>query len=137
MRPIALRFVSFALAATLTSAPALHAQKKHVAHTSSGAIAAPKFEAPKIPFDKYVLPNGLEVILSEDHTLPLVAVNVWYHVGAKNEHPGLTGFAHLFEHMMFEGSGHVGPRAHFKYLEAAGASGVNGSTNFDRTNYYE
>ncbi|MBS1815403.1 MAG: insulinase family protein [Acidobacteria bacterium] len=139
MRPKISRFVSIALVATLASVPALHAQKKHAMHApaSVAAALAPKFEAPKIPFEKYVLPNGLEVILSEDHTLPLVAVNVWYHVGAKNEHPGLTGFAHLFEHMMFEGSGHVGPRAHFKYLEAAGASGVNGSTNFDRTNYYE
>lgn len=98
--------------------------------------ASSKLVVPKIPFEKYTLPNGLEVILSEDHTLPLVSVNVWYHVGAANEHQGLTGFAHLFEHMMFEGSGNVGPRKHFKYVESAGGS-LNGSTSFDRTNYFE
>ena len=92
---------------------------------------------PQIRFEKYKLRNGLEVILSEDHRLPLVAVNIWYHVGAANEIAGRTGFAHLFEHMMFEGSQHVGPKAHVKYLEAAGASDTNASTEFDRTNYYE
>src|SRR5450432_2737383 len=61
---------------------------------------------PSIPFEKYKLKNGLEIILSEDHTLPLVSVNIWYHVGAANEKAGRTGFAHLFEHMMFEGSQH-------------------------------
>jgi zinc protease len=81
--------------------------------------------------------NGLDVILLEDHRLPLVAVNIWYHVGPVNERPGLTGFAHLFEHMMFEGSKHVGEKSHFLYLEAAGASNVNGTTDFDRTNYFE
>lgn len=93
--------------------------------------------AVSIPFEKYRLNNGLEVILSPDHRLPLVAVNLWYHVGAANERADRTGFAHLFEHMMFEGSRHVGAKAHFKHLEAAGASTVNGSTVFDRTNYFE
>src|SRR5580704_16640494 len=93
--------------------------------------------APQIKYEKYTLKNGLEVILSEDHRLPLVAVDVWYHVGPANERPGLTGFAHLFEHMMFQGSKHVKANEHFKYLEAAGASGINGTTNFDRTNYFE
>ena len=92
---------------------------------------------PTIPFEKYTLKNGLEVILSEDHTLPLVSVNLWYHVGPANEKAGRTGFAHLFEHMMFEGSQHVGGKAHFQYLEGAGATEINGTTNFDRTNYYE
>ena len=92
---------------------------------------------PTIPFEKYKLKNGLEVILSEDHTLPLVSVNIWYHVGPANEKAGRTGFAHLFEHMMFEGSQHVGGKAHFAYLEGAGATDINGTTNFDRTNYYE
>jgi zinc protease len=92
---------------------------------------------PEIRYSKYVLKNGLEVILLEDHRLPLVAVNVWYHVGPANERPGLTGFAHLFEHMMFEGSRYVGEKAHFLYLESAGASTINGTTDFDRTNYYE
>jgi zinc protease len=92
---------------------------------------------PELKFEKYQLGNGLNVILLEDHRLPLVAVNLWYHVGPANERPGLTGFAHLFEHMMFEGSRHVGEKAHFRYLEAAGASEINGTTDFDRTNYFE
>jgi zinc protease len=90
-----------------------------------------------LDFEKYALPNGLEVILREDHRLPLAAVNIWYHVGAINESPGLTGFAHLFEHMMFQGSGHLGESSHFERLEGAGASFVNGTTDFDRTNYME
>ena len=92
---------------------------------------------PQIKYQKYTLKNGLDVILHEDHRLPLVAVNIWYHVGPANERPGRTGFAHLFEHMMFEGSQHVGPKAHFRYLEGAGASDINGTTEFDRTNYFE
>jgi zinc protease len=92
---------------------------------------------PQLKFEKYKLPNGLEVILSEDHRLPLVAVNLWYHVGPMFEKPGRTGFAHLYEHMMFEGSKNVGEKAYFKYLEGAGASDINGTTDFDRTNYYE
>ena len=92
---------------------------------------------PQIQYQKFKLKNGLDVILYEDHRLPLVAVNVWYHVGPANERAGRTGFAHLFEHMMFEGSKHVGPKAHFRYLEAAGASDINGTTDFDRTNYFE
>lgn len=94
-------------------------------------------QIPVIPYKKYRLKNDLEVILSEDHRLPLVAVNIWYHVGPANERPGLTGFAHLFEHMMFEGSKHVGAKAHFLHLESAGASSINGTTDFDRTNYFE
>jgi zinc protease len=92
---------------------------------------------PALQYSKYKLKNGLDVILLEDHRLPLVAVNIWYHVGPVNERPGLTGFAHLFEHMMFEGSRHVGEKGHFLYLEAAGASSINGTTDFDRTNYFE
>jgi zinc protease len=92
---------------------------------------------PAIPFEKYKLPNGLEIILHEDHRLPLVAIDVWYHVGPLNEAQGRTGFAHLFEHMMFEGSEHVGEKAHFKFLEGAGATDINGTTDFDRTNYFE
>jgi zinc protease len=98
---------------------------------------SPARKLPVIPFEKYKLKNGLEVILSEDHTLPLVSVNIWYHVGPANEKAGRTGFAHLFEHMMFEGSQHVGSKAHIAYLEGAGATDINGTTNFDRTNYYE
>ena len=90
---------------------------------------------PTIAFETYRLANGLTVILSPDHRLPQVAVNVWYHVGAANQAPGRSGFAHLFEHMMFSGSKHVQPSP-FKVLEAIGGV-ANGSTSFDRTNYYE
>jgi len=90
----------------------------------------------RIPFERYTLPNGLTVILSEDHATPTVAVDVWYHVGSKNEEPGRTGFAHLFEHVMFTGSGHVPYGVHDRYTEGVGG-GNNGSTTNDRTNYYE
>jgi zinc protease len=93
--------------------------------------------APEIRYERYKLSNGLEVLLHEDHKLPIVAVDIWYHVGPMKERAGRTGFAHLFEHMMFEGSKHVGEKAHIKYLEQAGATDVNGTTNFDRTNYFE
>jgi zinc protease len=94
-------------------------------------------DIPRLSFEKYQLPNGLDVILSEDKRLPMVAVNLWYHVGPANEAQGRTGFAHLFEHMMFQGSKHVPPDTYFKFLEAAGASGINGTTDYDRTNYFE
>src|SRR5262245_53539466 len=94
-------------------------------------------DIPKLEFEKLTLPNGLEVILSEDHRLPLVAVNLWYHVGPAYEAEGRTGFAHLFEHMMFQGSKHVEGDNHFKFLEEAGGSNLNGTTDFDRTNYFE
>ena len=103
-----------------------------VALAAFGARAAD----PEIKFEKYQLPNGLTVILSEDHRLPQVAVDVWYHVGAANQSPGKSGFAHLFEHMMFSGSKHIQPTP-FKVLEGIGASQVNGTTNNDRTNYFE
>src|SRR5437879_11246445 len=105
------------------------------ANLAAPATAAPP--APQIKYEKYTLKNGLNVILYEDHRLPLVAANIWYHVGPANERPGRTGFAHLFEHMMFEGSQHVGPKAHFCHLERAGASDINGSIVLDRTNYFE
>ncbi len=90
---------------------------------------------PELKFEKYKLPNGLEVILHEDHSIPMVAVNVWYHVGSKNEKPGRTGFAHLFEHMMFQGSKHH-DKEYFEPLQKVGGA-INGSTNEDRTNYWE
>ena len=92
---------------------------------------------PKLTADKHVLSNGLEVFLHEDHSLPTVSVNVYYHVGSKDESPGRSGFAHLFEHLMFQGSKHVPEDTFFKFLEEAGATGVNGTTNDDRTNYFE
>jgi zinc protease len=88
-----------------------------------------------ISYSKHTLANGLDVVIHEDHALPIVAVNVWYHVGSKNEVPKRTGFAHLFEHLMFEGSEHY-DRGYFHPLQEAGAA-LNGSTNADRTNYWE
>ncbi len=100
----------------------------------AGPLAAQS--APSIPFEKYTLPNGLEVILHVDRSVPIVAVNTWYKVGSGDEKPGRTGFAHLFEHVMFMGSQHVPVGKFDEWLEAAGVSN-NGSTNYDRTNYYE
>jgi zinc protease len=90
----------------------------------------------RIPFDTYTLPNGLRVVFSEDHSAPIVTVNVWYHVGSANEVVRRSGFAHLFEHMMFQGSANVRKAEHFQLVERAGG-GMNGSTNDDRTNYYQ
>jgi len=89
-----------------------------------------------VPYVQFTLPNGLDVILHEDHRVPLVAVSAWYHVGSAREKPGRTGFAHLFEHIMFEGSGHVAEGNFDNWLEAAGGDN-NGSTDNDRTNYWE
>jgi zinc protease len=92
----------------------------------------PKIE---VPYTKFTLPNGLVVILHEDHSVPVVSVNTWYHVGSGRELPGRTGFAHLFEHLMFMGSGHVKPGEFDQWLESAGGEN-NGSTENDRTNYW-
>src|SRR5581483_10630708 len=89
----------------------------------------------QIAYTQFTLPDGLHVILHEDHSVPVVSVNVWYHVGSAREKPGRTGFAHLFEHLMFMGSGHVPPGEFDELLEAAGGSN-NGSTENDRTNYW-
>ncbi|MBI4887860.1 MAG: insulinase family protein [Acidobacteria bacterium] len=94
-------------------------------------------DIPQLQFEKVTLPNGLDVILSQNRRLPMVAVNLWYHVGPANEEPGRTGFAHLFEHMMFQGSKHAPADGHIQLLEAAGATGLNGTTDYDRTNYFE
>jgi zinc protease len=148
MRLVRKNALLFGLAALLVFASSLPAQTPSAppakptvkAATQAAKPAAAKsatLEVPQLKFEKYKLENGLEVIFSEDHRLPMVAVNLWYHVGAANELPGRTGFAHLFEHVMFEGSRHVQGSSHFHFLEAAGASDINGSTGFDRTNYYE
>ncbi|HJU54437.1 MAG TPA: pitrilysin family protein, partial [Pyrinomonadaceae bacterium] len=103
------------------------------------AASADAGTVPKITFEKYTLPNGLQVILHVDRKLPVVHVNQWFHVGSKNERIGRSGFAHLFEHMMFQGSKNAN-KEYFEYVEAAGANlfegGVNGTTNQDRTNYF-
>ena len=90
----------------------------------------------RIPIDTFRLPNGLFVTLSEDHTAPIVAVNLWFHVGSANERAGRTGFAHLFEHMLFQGSEDVGSNEHFELIQRAGGT-LNGSTWLERTNYFE
>jgi len=104
--------------------------------TTPGPAPAGTQTTPRISFEKYTLPNGLQVILHEDHSTPIVAVNTWYLVGSGDEQPGRTGFAHLFEHIMFMGSQNVPVGMFDQWLEAAGADN-NGSTTEDRTNYYE
>lgn len=107
--------------------------------TLGGTTQAAGPEPPEVSlaFEKYDLENGLEVILHRDITAPLIAVNVWYHVGSGDESPGKSGFAHLFEHMMFQGTENTGEDVHFDILRQAGASSINGTTNAYRTNYYE
>lgn len=118
-------FLIIALLASICVVPPGYAQKTSSPNSSIN-----------IPFETYKLPNGLTVILSVDRATPTVAVDVWYHVGSKNEAPGRTGFAHLFEHVMFTGSGNVPYGLHDKLTEGVGG-GNNGSTSNDRTNYYE
>src|SRR6266478_2350753 len=132
--------LAFAVSSSAQTPPAVPRKTPAKAPPQAPVRVAAKPAAlvvPQLKFEKYKLENGLEVIFSEDHRLPMVAVNLWYHVGPANELPGRTGFAHLFEHMMFEGSRHVPGSSHFHFLEAAGASDINGTTDFDRTNYFE
>jgi zinc protease len=128
-----------ACAVALTLAPGSLASAAAVAKPAAAGAAASGAKPPvvRLDFEKYTLSNGLEVILRRDARVPIAAVNLWYHVGPANETAGRTGFAHLFEHMMFQGSGHVADEAHFRLLEGAGSSFVNASTDFDRTNYME
>ena len=91
---------------------------------------------PSVQLSDERLPNGLRLVIAEDHLAPVVAVNIWYAVGSKNEVPGKTGFAHLFEHVMFQGSRHVKKAEHIALVQAAGGT-INGTTWLDRTNYYE
>lgn len=121
--------------APLTAANA-GAEAAKPAPKASAQVAAPS-DVPALSFEKYTLPNGLEVILHRDQRLPVVAVDVWYHVGAFHESPDRTGFAHLFEHMMFQGSKNVADDQHIALLEKIGATDLNGTTDFDRTNYFE
>jgi predicted Zn-dependent peptidase len=107
-----------------------------VAITATAGYGKKESKAGMIAYEEHMLDNGLRVVLSEDHSVPVVAVDVWYHVGSANEEMGRSGFAHLFEHMMFQGSENVGKGDHMKYVSDAGGS-MNGSTTNDRTNYYE
>src|SRR3982750_350319 len=106
------------------------------AQAQPGRRSSPAIDVPTLPLVRYTLPNGMTALLSEDHSAPVVALTVWYHVGSKNEQPGRTGFAHLFEHMMFEGSENVQTGGHRRLGQSLGGT-FNGSTSEDRTNYYE
>ena len=131
--------VALATALVLAAPPAAPAKTPAAgarAARSTPVAAAPGIDTPKIAFQRFVLPNGLVLIVHEDHKAPIVAVNVWYHVGSKNERPGKTGFAHLFEHLMFNGSEHFNDDW-FKVLERIGGTSLNGTTNEDRTNYFQ
>lgn len=119
-------FVSAVLIGVMILPVALTAQEKK----------NPTFTIPEIAYQKFVLDNGLTLIVHEDHKAPIVAVNVWYHVGSKNEKPGKSGFAHLFEHLMFNGSENFDDD-YFQALERVGATDLNGTTNEDRTNYFQ
>lgn len=99
-------------------------------------VLAQGSDFPDIPFEKFVLDNGLTLIVHEDHKAPIVSVNIWYHVGSKNEPAGKSGFAHLFEHLMFNGSENFNDD-YFQVLERVGATDLNGTTNLDRTNYFQ
>src|SRR4051794_12037346 len=107
-----------------------------LALASFGSGGYPQSKEIEIPYQKFVLDNGLTLIVHEDHKAPIVAINTWYHVGSKNEKPGKTGFAHLFEHLMFGGSEHAQGR-YIDAMERIGATDLNGTTNNDRTNYFE
>src|SRR3954454_18348202 len=121
-----MKFLRFAVLVSLLSMVAL----------TSAASPTPALPSIDIPYEKFVLANGLTLIVHEDHKAPVVAVNVWYHVGSKDERPGRTGFAHLFEHLMFNGSENY-KDDWFKVMEANGATKVNGTTAYDRTNYFQ
>jgi zinc protease len=131
------------LAFVVSSAVSAHSARAALAASASAPSPAPPASSPaaspKIEFEQYTLPNGLHVILHVDRKLPIVNVNQWFHVGSKNEKPGRTGFAHLFEHLMFQGSLHASEE-YFGFVEKAGANlregGVNGTTNTDRTNFF-
>jgi len=115
-----------------TAAPFVLASLLSAVVPAAPAAAQTRLE---VPYTQFTLPNGLHVIIHEDHRVPIVSVNTWYHVGSSRERPGRTGFAHLFEHLMFMGSGHVKPGEFDDLLEAAGGTN-NGSTETDRTNYW-
>ena len=125
---IALRFATLIGLTAVAASPPAHAQ-------SGPSGPAPSQATLTVDYERFRLDNGLDVILHRDPSTPVVSVNTWYHVGSAREAPGRTGFAHLFEHLMFEGSGHVPEGAIDTWIEAAGGT-TNGSTTTDRTNYY-
>ena len=124
-----------------TAAPAIAATAQANAPIAAADTAAPAeltalVDQVDIPFEKFTLDNGLDVIVHTDRKAPIVAVAVWYNVGSKDEPEGKSGFAHLFEHLMFNGSENA-PQDYFQYLQEMGATDYNGTTNFDRTNYFQ
>ena len=135
---LSLSVLSLSLIATALVQPAT-GQSPAPPQPPASSQPSPSASIPKVQFEKYTLPNGLQVILHVDRKLPVVHVNQWFHVGSKNERDGRSGFAHLFEHMMFQGSKNAS-KEYFTYAEAAGANvregGVNGTTDQDRTNYF-
>ncbi|HVF56616.1 MAG TPA: pitrilysin family protein [Pyrinomonadaceae bacterium] len=139
MKSLGKKFAGLCLALLVPATSALTAHAQGTGATPGAQTSSPTAVAPKVVFEHYKLPNGLNVILHVDRKLPVVHVNEWFHVGSKNEKLNRTGFAHLFEHMMFQGSKNT-PGEYFSYVEKAGANlftgGVNGTTNFDRTNYF-
>jgi zinc protease len=122
--------------ASIPGYPQSDSSPKTPAKTSVATKNNRAIPIPDIPYTKFVLPNGLTVLVHEDHKAPIVAVNSWYHVGSKNEQPGKTGFAHLFEHLMFSGSQNFN-FTYINQMERIGATNLNGTTNNDRTNYFE
>jgi zinc protease len=125
-----------AVAATASALASTAASQEKTAATPAAERRAVDIPIPDIAYTRFTLKNGLTVIVHEDHKTPVVAVNTWYHVGSKNEKPGKTGFAHLFEHLMFSGSQHFN-HTYITALEKIGATNMNGTTNNDRTNYFE
>src|SRR5437870_12981046 len=132
MRRIALLTLLLGFAA----ASSVPAQRRGAVRSPRTRVNAAAPAPITIPYQRFVLKNGLTLLVHEDHKAPIVAVNIWYHVGSKNEKPGRTGFAHLFEHLMFNGSENFNDD-YFKALDQVGATGANGTTNEDRTNYFE
>ena len=127
----------FVLVLLAVGIPGFLVAQTEPAHTAPAAAATRvDIPIPDIPYTKFVLDNGLTVLVNEDHKAPIVAVNTWYHVGSKNEKPGKTGFAHLFEHLMFSGSDNFN-YTYINAMEKIGATNLNGTTNNDRTNYFE
>ena len=129
-----MRAIAFALPVALALLAGPSSTSAQIGHKALPPSSAAK---PKLAVERTRLPNGLELILHEDPRTPVVSVNLWYHVGSKDEAEGRSGFAHLFEHMMFQGSKHVGEDMFFRYLERVGTTDTNGTTSTDRTNYFE
>ena len=136
MRLPHLRLLGAVLTALLISACASTGIKSNDHHEQKTATLTKMTDQLDIPYTKKVLANGLTVIVHEDHKTPIVNVTVWYHVGSKDEGPGKTGFAHLFEHLMFQGTKHYNDDF-FRPLEEAGATQMNGTTGYDATNYFQ